>query len=85
MIRLYCNRQHRSGRRLCNDCSRLNDYARERLSKCKFGDNKPACVDCTIHCYQAEMRAKIREVMRYSGPRMLLYCPVQFFKHVLKK
>ena len=29
------------------------------------------------------MRDKIREIMRYSGPRMLLYHPLLLVKHML--
>ncbi|VDZ74526.1 protein [Atlantibacter hermannii] len=30
----------------------LYDYAMKRLDKCAFGENKPACRQCPIHCYQ---------------------------------
>ena len=35
-----------------------------------------------VHCYQTEMREKIRQVMRFSGPRMLLYHPALALWHV---
>jgi hypothetical protein len=31
------------------------------------------------------MREKIKEVMRFSGPRMLLYHPLDAFRHLLGK
>ena len=35
-------------------------------------------------CYRAEMRERIREVMRFSGPRMLLHRPVMACRHVIE-
>ena len=60
----------------------LLNYVRLRLSKCPFGDNKTFCSNCKIHCYLPEYRAKIKKVMRFSGPRMLFYHPVIAVRHV---
>jgi aerobic-type carbon monoxide dehydrogenase small subunit (CoxS/CutS family) len=80
MIRLYCRKKHRV-EELCDDCSELLEYARARLSKCQFGDDKPVCRNCTVHCYNKAMRAKITAVMRFAGPRMLLHHPIQVLRH----
>ena len=83
MIRVYC--RHKEGnRQLCDDCRELLEYAEARLSRCPFGDNKTSCRKCRVHCYRPEMREKIRAVMRYSGPRMLIYAPLEFLKHTIK-
>ncbi len=37
---------------------------------------KTFCANCKVHCYKPQMREQIRQVMRFSGPRMLLYHPV---------
>ena len=84
MIRLYCSRKHGTGMDLCSECEAVNEYASARLDKCPFGDDKKACSKCKVHCYKPEMRARIREIMRYSGPRMLLYHPFDYLKHLLK-
>lgn len=83
MIRLYCKLNHKS-KELCKDCAELNEYAQKKLSKCPFGDNKPVCKDCTVHCYSTDKKEKIREIMRFSGPRMMLYHPIDFLKHLIK-
>jgi hypothetical protein len=83
MINLYCRKKH-GNRVLCDICSELRDYAFLRLSKCPYGDQKPACSDCQTHCYQKDMRSKIRETMRYSGPRMLIYYPHYFITHTFR-
>ena len=84
MIGLYCRKKHNSNS-LCGACEQLNKYAHDRLTKCPFGDNKSACTDCKIHCYNANMRERIRSVMRFSGPRMLFYYPLDYVKHWFKK
>lgn len=63
----------------------LLSYAKQRLTRCKYGEQKPACKRCPIHCYRSDMRAKIREVMRWAGPRMIIYDPVAAIKHLLNK
>lgn len=76
MIRLYCRKQHKGSSGLCPDCQALLDYAMLRLDHCRFGEAKPTCDSCPVHCYKPDMREQIRQVMRYSGPRMILYHPV---------
>lgn len=84
MIRLYCKKEE-GNQELCIQCQELLDYAMARLSKCPFGEKKSTCRLCTVHCYKPLMRAKMREVMRYSGPRMLLYSPAAAIKHLIKE
>ena len=82
MVRLYCRRKE-GNRELCPECAELIDYAGARLHHCPFGERKSSCRKCTIHCYRPEMRKRIRRVMRYSGPRMLLYHPLEYLRHLL--
>lgn len=81
MITIYCRSKHKSGKGLCKECESLNSYALQRLERCPFGDNKPTCGACTIHCYKSDMRNRIKEVMRFSGPRMLFIHPVDTVRH----
>lgn len=84
MIRLYC--KHKEGNAtLCPSCQQLLEYAKLRLSKCKFGDKKTSCEKCPIHCYKPDKREQIRKVMRYSGPRMIIYHPIMALRHLMKK
>lgn len=84
MIHLYCRKKHHQDG-LCDHCQELQDYALKRLSLCQFGENKTACSNCTVHCYKPEYRQRIKTVMRFSGPWMLLYHPVYAVKHLLNK
>jgi hypothetical protein len=81
MVGLYCRGHHAPSDGLCADCDSLLNYAFCRLDRCPFGSQKPACAKCPIHCYKAEMRAKVKEVMRYSGPRMVLRHPLLSLLH----
>ena len=82
MLQIYC-RGHHGSTILCSDCRELLDYAHCRLDRCPFGADKPTCVNCPIHCYKPTMRHKIRSVMRYAGPRLIIRHPILAVRHVL--
>lgn len=56
---------------LCGECAALVDHAQEKRRKCPL-DPKPSCKHCRIHCYSKEYRGKIRQVMAFSGKRLIL-------------
>lgn len=83
MIGLYCRSRHGSEPGPCPECADLLCYAMLRLEKCPYQGDKPVCTDCPIHCYKPEMRERIRSVMRYSGPRLILRHPVLALLHLV--
>lgn len=83
MIALYCRKKH-GGKGLCSDCAALNTYARQRSDRCPFMETKIFCSNCKAHCYKPEMRAQIRPVMRFSGPRMVFHHPFIAVRHVIE-
>ena len=83
MIAIYCRKKHGS-KELCPECAALEAYARQRSDKCPFMETKTFCSNCKVHCYKKDMREKIREVMRFSGPRMIFYHPVMAIRHVIE-
>jgi hypothetical protein len=83
MIDLYCRLNHKTNGTLCDDCGSLKAYAMMRLDKCPFHDEKPTCVNCPIHCYKKDQREMIKKIMRFSGPKMLLYHPVFAIWHLI--
>ena len=83
MIAIYCRKKH-GGKTLCPDCAALDSYARQRSDKCPFMETKTFCSNCKVHCYKPDMREKIREVMRFSGPRMIFHHPVMAIRHVIE-
>lgn len=82
MISLYCRRKEGNSQ-LCKDCQSLLDYAQQRLDCCPFKEHKASCKNCHIHCYRSDFREQMRRVMRFSGPRMLLYHPIIALKHLV--
>lgn len=84
MIRLYCRKKHGVTIGLCPECDAFSKYAILRSDKCPFMETKTFCSNCRVHCYQPEMRAKIRNVMRFSGPRIIFYHPIMAVRHVIE-
>ena len=74
MIDIYCKRKHKHKDGLCEECQELLEYAHKRLDFSK----------CPIHCYKKDMKAKVKDVMRFSGPRLIIYSPIQFLKHIFE-
>ena len=85
MITLYCNSNHNTKDVLCDSCSELGKYAYARLERCPFGNNKPTCGSCSIHCYKPDMKTQIKKVMKFSGPRMLFLHPIYTIRHFYKE
>ena len=82
MLEIYCRAHHGNNLSLCEECEALLDYARARVERCPHMETKTCCSACQTHCYAPKMREKIREAMRYSGPRMLLHAPVMALRHM---
>lgn len=81
MISIYCTDHH--GQNLCDHCTRMKEYAFKRLSHCPFQENKSTCGKCHIHCYNTEMRAEVRKIMKYSGPRVAFRHPLLALFHII--
>ena len=85
MIEVYCRKNHHMPKgKLCPRCAELYEYARLRSDKCPFMETKTFCSNCTVHCYKPEIKERIRKVMIFSGPRMLLYHPITAIRHVIE-
>lgn len=84
MTAIYC-RDHHASATPCVDCRTLIDYAAKRLAVCTYGEDKPVCAKCQIHCYGRVMRERVRVVMRYAGPRMIWSHPWLALMHLLDK
>ena len=84
MVGIYCTDHHGgSENSLCDECHVFLDYADVRLAKCPYGEDKPTCSNCPIHCYKPARREQVKTIMRYSGPRMLLRHPWLAITHKL--
>jgi hypothetical protein len=83
MIGMFCRRFHQASP--CPDCEALLAYVVQRIGKCPYAADKPACSQCPTHCYKPEMRRRIQEVMRFSGPRMIYRHPLAALRHLAGK
>ena len=93
-VRVYCEVKHDtrceandevhkiSGRKIifCRECSELLEYAMEKRRKCQL-EPKPSCKKCHIHCYGKVHRARIREIMAFSGRFMILRGRLDYIRH----
>ena len=86
MIKIYCDgncNRPSSEDPLCSDCRALLDYSQNRLEKCPKGDRKTSCGRCDTPCYSEPHKSKIKQVMKYAGPRMAFKHPIKTVKYVI--
>jgi uncharacterized membrane protein YbaN (DUF454 family) len=85
MVALFCGKKHSSPKgELCLDCKALLDYAYKRCDDCPQMATGVSCKRCKTPCYKPEMKDKMRVVMRWSGPRILLHHPIAVIKYKAK-
>lgn len=65
---------------LCKECAGLLEHGMQKRALCSL-DPKPACKNCHIHCYPPEYRQRIREIMAYSGKKMVLRGRLDYLWH----
>lgn len=82
MVRLYCHAKH-GGRNLCPSCQDFLDYATKRLACCPFGAKKPVCQKCKSHCFGGRYKELAKEIMAFSGPRLILKRPDLLVRHII--
>ena len=88
MVEIWCADHHGAAAKqsgTCQECRDFLDYAARRLEKCPYGEAKPTCAKCPIHCYKRAQREHAREIMRYAGPRMTLRHPWLSLMHLVDK
>jgi hypothetical protein len=65
---------------LCPECTALLEHGIRKRGLCPL-EPKPSCRKCRIHCYSPEYRRRIREIMAYSGRKMLLKGRIDYLWH----
>ena len=81
MLLLYCRGHHEPQGALCDDCRELLLYTKARLERCLFHERKPTCARCPVPCYRPTSRQRVRDIMRYAGPRMVVRHPLLTLLH----
>ncbi|MFI3206328.1 MAG: nitrous oxide-stimulated promoter family protein [Clostridia bacterium] len=84
MIKIYCNSKHKTKNSLCEQCQEILEYSHLRINKCPFMETKSFCSNCKVHCFKRDKREKIREIMAFSGKRMIFYHPILAIKHLIQ-
>jgi len=76
--------QPRRGKRstICTECAELLEHGIRKRALCPL-DPKPSCKKCHIHCYGKEYRQKIRDIMAFSGRKLLLRGRIDYLWHYL--
>jgi predicted amidophosphoribosyltransferase len=67
---------------LCPQCTKLLVHAFVKRTNCPM-DPKPMCKHCPSHCYHPTYRQQIRQVMRYSGRKLLFAGRLDYLFHLL--
>ena len=67
---------------LCPECQKLLAHALVKRTTCPM-DPKPTCKHCTKHCYHPRYRQQTREVMKYSGRKLVMRGRIDYLIHLL--
>jgi hypothetical protein len=93
-VEVYCSGRHGAVERLpftlpenigvrmiCSKCAEFMEYAVTKRLKCPLEAEKPSCKHCRIHCYGVKQREKVREIMGYSGRRLMMRGRLDYVWH----
>ena len=70
-------------RTLCPECALFMEYAIIKRMKCPLEVEKPSCKRCRIHCYDMVNRERVREIMAYSGRKLVMRGRLDYLWHYL--
>jgi hypothetical protein len=68
---------------VCPECARLLTYGLTMRLKCPH-DPKPMCKKCETQCYHGDYKARIREVMKFSGIHLVKRGRLDMLYHYLR-
>ncbi len=66
----------------CEECRQFLKYAIDRRLNCPLPE-KPSCKHCHIHCYRSGHREQVKEIMRYSGKKLVRRGRIDLLLHYL--
>lgn len=84
MVKLYCKKNHKNDK-LCDECRDVLNYSLNRIDNCKYMDTKTFCSNCKAPCYGPKMKEKVKQIMKFSGPRILFHHPLLVISHMLSR
>lgn len=65
------------------DLDELKSYAFTRIDKCPNVEEGIYCNTCKIHCFKEDEKEEMRKIMKFSGPRMMIYHPILAMDHLI--
>ena len=83
MTEMYCRAHHGTREGMCPECEEFYLYAVKRIACCPFGDKKPVCGKCKIHCFGKGFKEKAKEIMAFSGPKLIYKHPWLSMRHLI--
>ncbi len=84
MVKLYCRKNHKK-RELCDECKEVLNCSLKRIDNCQFMETKTFCSNCKAPCYSPKMKEKVKQIMKFSGPRILFHHPLLVISHMLSR
>lgn len=66
---------------LCPDCTAFLQYAVKKRLCCPLEAEKPTCRRCRIHCYAPQQRALVKQIMAWSGRKMIMRGRLDYLWH----
>lgn len=68
------------GIEVCDECTKMLTHGTAKRLICPM-EPKPYCKECDVHCYAPGYRERVREIMRYSGKKLILRGRVDLIYH----
>ncbi|WP_455520983.1 nitrous oxide-stimulated promoter family protein [Parvimonas micra] len=84
MVKLYCRKNHKK-RELCDECKEVLNYSLKRIDNCQCVETKLFCSSCKFSLYSPRDKEKVKQIMKFSGPRILFHHPLLVISHMLSR
>lgn len=85
---IYCAAHHAGALKddagMCEECAAVIKYTHERASACPY-NHEGNCQDCKLKCNRGEQQQRIKAIMKYAAPRMLVKHPIMTMEYLAKK
>ena len=84
MIRLYCRKKHGTKKIFVPNAKHFRSMRCSAVINAPLWKPRPFALTAVCIVTSRKCVKKIREVMRFSGPRMILHHPVMAVRHVIE-
>lgn len=86
--RIYCKAHHQGTEQdeagLCPSCREAVESTFARAANCPNHQTNN-CEDCEVKCQRGDAQKRIKQIMRYSAPRMIFCHPLMTLEYLRKK